>query len=799
MVGHIGRLSRAATAARPRQFHAELQVASRLRQVRPPPGAASPLPRCVRFDVGGSDEADGIMRDDNPPSRSRLATASGLILSLIAGCYADQLPREMRHLGVPRVEAIEVQLLERVTLTPGATVQLPLQLKRNGNEGPITVSLPELPAGVEASFKPEIAAGLSEVEIVLTGSPTLGDREITREVSVCLTMDGQSIDASFSLNLPRVPRPVIEPLSAVFLQPGDAIDLLVPVTRNGYADPLVFAPPAVPAGVVCRLPEKPLQGDSLPVHLEAAETAAEMQSAVLLTTTVYGRPISTPLQLVVARRPFRLPTVPVVTLQPGESRQVEVPIERDSVEPLSRLITSGVQPLTDVQLVPTAFSGPISLTATSPDGAIAVEPVTAAAGSRGATVLVAADPSARPGAVTVGLRAAADHLEATGLLVVRVVGTAATAAELSAAIAAAVAPGMPLRAGGVAGRTTAESRRLLGRHYGQSPESRKAIGRALDWLAAAQAEDGGWQPTGDRIGIRLASHGGAASPHGTDRPTATAAALLPFLAEGITHEAVSATAADRESFAATVGRGLFWLGNRQIEASRQTPGMISETLAGQALGLVAFSEAYAASGDRRLATNAKFAARQLVDRQADGGGWAEGDAVTPLATARAYLALTRARACGVGVSALALRRAEQQLAAAAATSPTSLLSDWAAADWPPGATRTAAWLLARQAAGLRAGGEQLAMLAPAVEADRCSRSVDFLRDTGELLRNLDGESFDRWNAQVHAFLCRRQLRAGAAAGSWDPDDFAGGTDRLHTTALATLCLQVAYRTLPPAE
>jgi len=87
-------------------------------------------------------------------------------------------------------------------------------------------------------------------------------------------------------------------------------------------------------------------------------------------------------------------------------------------------------------------------------------------------------------------------------------------------------------------------------------------------------------------------------------------------------------------------------------------------------------------------------------------------------------------------------------------------------------------------------------LAPAFEAERLSQPIDFLLFAGDFLRNLEGDRYDRWNAQVSAFLCRTQLQEGDAAGSWNPEVFAGSRDRVSTTALATLCLQAAYRTLP---
>ncbi len=750
------------------------------------------------------DERIGIMRDNVTAWSCCRWLLAGVVLVCLTGCYADRLPKEMQHLGVPRIEAIEVQPLEPVSLEPGATATVPVRLKRNGNEGPIAVSLPKLPSGVEVTCDKEIPADKSELEIGLVGSPALGDQDEQLTVTVTLTMAGATLEPAFSLRLPQVPRPVITTLPPVFLQPGDAVDLLVPIERNGYGEPLSLEPIELPEGIVCTLPAGPIEDNSLPIHLEAAETAAEVRLAPLLKTVVYGRDVTAPLTVVVSRHPFTLPTVSVVTLAPGEQRDIELLVERDRLESLGRLVTGGVRALTGVQLVAESFAGPITLAAESPDDAVSVHPAEVAAGSHSCRLRVVATDTAQPGAFTVPLLATADQLEATGRLVVRVADTETAKGELPAAIVDAIAPPKRIRPGGVAGRTTAEAKRLFGRWYGQTPESRQAVGLALEWLTAAQAADGSWAAGSGPAASAGFGQLAAGSGPTADTATTTAAALLPFLAEGVTFEPESANAVWLEASPEVVKNGLLWLGKRQIEASQQVPGLITEDLAGQALGLIAFSEALALSGDRRLTQNAKLAAKQLAERQADDGGWPQGDVVTPLATARAVLALETARACGVGVSAAALRRAEKYLEQAGVGGSLTPLAAYAAAvDGPADPLATAACLLAWQCAGLPqdtpdllVAAEGMVPLAPAFEAERLSQPIDFLLFAGDFLRNLEGDRYDRWNAQVSAFLCRTQLQEGDAAGSWSPEVFAGSRDRVSTTALATLCLQAAYRTLP---
>ncbi len=723
---------------------------------------------------------------------------------LLPGCYADRLPEPVQHLGVPRIEAIEIEPLEPVSLKPGETATVPVRLKRNANEGPIAVSLSELPSGVELTHDKEIAADKSETAISLVGSPALGDKTEQLTVTVTLTMAGETLQPTFSLTLPQVSRPVITTLPPVFLQPGDAIDLLVPIERNGYGEPLSLEPIELPDGVTCTLPEKPIEDNSLPIHLVAADDAAEGRLAPLLKTTVFGREVSAPLTVVVTQHPFNLPEIPVVQVEPGQTREVKLTIERDSLESLSRLMTGGLQALTGVQLAPESFNGPIFLAATSPDEAISIDPAEVAEGSSHGRLTVKVADTAQPGAVSISLLATANHLEAQGLLVVRVADPQTAEGELPETIVDAIAPPKRLRPGGVAGRSTAEAKQRFGRFYGQTPQSQQAIGKALEWLAAAQADDGSWQSGNNQAQATAAVLPIDGSGGTTDVATTTATALLPFLAEGVTHEPESAESLQLEAYPEVVQKGLLWLGTRQIEASQQVPGLISESLAGQALGLTAFSETLALSGDRRLTQNAKLAAKQLADRQADDGGWPQGDTVTSLATARAVLALEAAKACGVGVSAGNLRRAEKYLEQAGVGGEQTPRAAYAAEpDGLPDSTATAACLLAWQyaelpqdAPDLLEAADHLASLAPGLEDEGLNQPIDFLLFAGDLLRNLEGDRYDRWNAQVRSFLCRTQVQEGDDTGSWDPDIFAGGRDRVSTTALATLCLQAAYRALP---
>ena len=181
-----------------------------------------------------------------------------LLVASLAGCYADRLPDEIEHLGVPRVEAITSEPIEPVTLRPMETVKIPLRLARNGNEGAIDISLSDLPRGIEKTVPAQMPDGQSEIEIELVGTSALGDKELTKQITVFLTMSGETLKQSFTLELPKVLRPAFVEPSPVFLQPGNTFDLVVPIERNGYAEPIELELLEVATGIDCSLPKKPV-------------------------------------------------------------------------------------------------------------------------------------------------------------------------------------------------------------------------------------------------------------------------------------------------------------------------------------------------------------------------------------------------------------------------------------------------------------------------------------------------------------------------------------------------------------
>lgn len=66
------------------------------------------------------------------------------------------------------------------------------------------------------------------------------------------------------------------------------------------------------------------------------------------------------------------------------------------------------------------------------------------------------------------------------------------------------------------------------------------------------------------------------------------------------------------------------------------------------------------------------------------------------------------------------------------------------------------------------------------------------------LYGLGGDAWQQWNTALQRELIDRQRDDGVLAGSWDPNTVWGGYGgRVYSTSMATMCLEVYYRYLPP--
>jgi len=734
-----------------------------------------------------------------------------MFLVFVTGCYSDRLPEEIDHLGVPRVSALQVEAIPPVTLRPTETVKVPLRINRNNNEGPIDVSLSKMPSGVEVSFEKQIPQDKSELEIELSGSQSLGDKQRNVTITIALSMAQSSVEQTFDIDLPVVSRPSFGAMPPVFLQPGDTVNLRVPVERNGFSESFTLDPIEYTQGASCSLPSGPIEDNNIPVRVAASEETSEGTQTQKIKTTVFGREVSVPLTLVVTNHPFRMEDLVYAAILSGQQKKIDIIFERDSLESLSRTLTGGLQALTGVDLAPAKFTGPVIVTAENPPSGVTIEPAYLEEGALRCTLVVNTTEETPPGVYSIPLLATADHLDTSGLLVIRIQDPSNKPSVLPEAIVSSMAKTMRYRRGGLKGRSTERSKELLAALYGGSQQSKKSVMSALTWLAAKQGEDGSWKPlaVADSLapGMQESPDEFSAIQTGGNSESTTALALLPFLAEGVTHEPESATAVWLEDYPEVVRKGLTWLGSSRPQANPQGAEPVEVDLQGLISGVVAGCETSFLSNDRVLKKNAVYALKSLVDRQAKEGSWQRSSSETVetvLPTLRSLLGMHVAESCGIKPSVATLKRADVFLESAACGAPEIPQSRFGrAASGPADPTATAAGLLLLQykeephdSPAMIDGSHFLSGFAPSLEGNSFAESVDFLLLSSEVLRNIEGEQFDTWYAKVAAFLLRTQEQEEEEQGSWDPALFAGESDRLQVTAKAILCLQVPYRYLP---
>ncbi|MBX6313882.1 MAG: hypothetical protein IRY99_13345, partial [Isosphaeraceae bacterium] len=123
----------------------------------------------------------------------------------------------------------------------------------------------------------------------------------------------------------------------------------------------------------------------------------------------------------------------------------------------------------------------------------------------------------------------------------------------------------------------------------------------------------------------------------------------------------------------------------------------------------------------------------------------------------------------------------------------------------PSIVMTAEALLARQYLGWGRGHPSLhqgvALVASDLEGPQ-ERNIYYWYYATQLLHNMKGKEWERWNPRVRDGLIRLQVRGeGCDRGSWDPaspeeDRWGLRAGRLYETSLSLLTLEVYYRYLP---
>jgi len=674
---------------------------------------------------------------------------------------------------------LAVEPISPVSLAPADSGSVTVVVQRHGRTGQLAIALADVPEGVTASVQPIPVEG-SATRIEFTASTMLGDTDLEAQVTVQASIGKDSASQLLHLRVPRVGRPDFAPLNRIILKPGMEEAVSVRVNRNGFEGPLAIRALNPPSGVIVSEMQVPQGASAADLRIAIDTDAADGTFPITLSTAAHGRDIVSDLPLVIDSIPFRVRSLRVVRLLRGETVTVDVPIERNS------------------------YTGPIGLAAAGLPTDVTMPEAVVPAGQKTARVEIRAGSSAMPGIQPATIHATAGRLDDADTLVIRVVDQA-DEGDLPRDIIAAGAIGRITKVGSLGSRTTASGKNLLERLYGSSPEARDAIMRGLDWLSKGQREDGSWTLPG--AGDPRAATPAVATT-ADESVAATALALLPFLAEGVTHRRASITSEELAPYRSSVERGLQFLARSQATVQDESQGSIGRSPTGHAIATLALAEAYGLSKDDRLRPFLQSALKYLLRSQVDrDGGWRETpDGAEELATSVwDVMALRTAQYAHVAVPRKALKRAEmftEDCGAGPADNRQSLYANTPGDQ--PNAMATATGLFVRQLLGwqkseraLATGCRFLMNHLPPENADALGDNETWFFAT-QVLRNMEGDDFDLCNYLVQSHLIRTQERKSPFGGSWRPLEEAAAPrqSRMYATVLSLLTLQVPYRHLP---
>jgi hypothetical protein len=226
---------------------------------------------------------------------------------------------------------------------------------------------------------------------------------------------------------------------------------------------------------------------------------------------------------------------------------------------------------------------------------------------------------------------------------------------------------------------------------------------------------------------------------------------------------------------------------------------------------MALCEAYALSGDASLQPAARRAVEFICNSQDPvGGGWryAPGQPGDTSVFGWNIFALRSAHLSGIKVPQKILKACSRYLDQAATDKSRVLYL------YQPGRPRggnlldpvmTTEALLSRQLLGWPRDFPPLVKGVGMISAhlqESDVRNIYYWYYATQLLHNMRGERWERWNLKIREGLIGMQVKDGTCAqGSWDPiqpqpDVWAAHAGRLYLTSLSILTLEVYYRYLP---
>jgi hypothetical protein len=367
--------------------------------------------------------------------------------------------------------------------------------------------------------------------------------------------------------------------------------------------------------------------------------------------------------------------------------------------------------------------------------------------------------------------------------------------------------------GGFGGRSGA-TRDALAKEGGGTGASEAAVANGLQWFALHQWNDGHWSLDGFHKTARALNEKGKTPGLGaatfqcsctgqgmSGRDTAaTAFALLPFLAAGITHKDANTGKNIENNYTKNVEAGLLWLmGHQKADGSFGSGDMYDHGLV-----TIVLCEAYGLSGDPLIQKSAQRAVNYIIAAQDPAsGGWryspkSGGDTSV---VGWQVMALKSAQMAGLMVPKPTLDGAMKWLDSCQ-TSDGGGYGYIGAGESP---TMTAVGLLCREYlgwsprnVGLINGVDRLKKYKPG-----SINSMYYYYYATQVMHHMGGDAWAEWNPKMRDSLIASQDKGmeGKRAhqnGSWSPagDAHGGAGGRIMITSLSLLTLEVYYRHLP---